>query len=114
MGSKLRTIQNSPESRVFFCPGCECGHRVVISGETHPVWGWNGSSELPTFTPSILVRGTLRLTDEEITRVLHGEIIEPTPTICHSFVTDGKIRFLADSTHALKGQTVDLPDTEEW
>ena len=27
---------------------------------------------------------------------------------CHSFVTDGKIRFLGDSTHKLKGQTVPL------
>ena len=32
-------------------------------------------------------------------------------TVCHSFVTDGRIQFLADCTHALAGQTVDLP---EW
>ena len=28
-----------------------------------------------------------------------------------AFVTDGRIQYLADSTHALAGQTVDLP---EW
>ena len=28
---------------------------------------------------------------------------------CHSFVTDGRIQFLSDSTHVLAGQTVDLP-----
>ena len=29
---------------------------------------------------------------------------------CHTFVTDGRIQFLGDCTHALAGQTVDLPD----
>ena len=29
---------------------------------------------------------------------------------CHSFVTDGRIQFLADCTHPLAGQTVDLPE----
>jgi hypothetical protein len=29
---------------------------------------------------------------------------------CHSFVTNGKIQFLADCTHKLAGQTVELPD----
>ena len=27
---------------------------------------------------------------------------------CHSFVTDGKIRFLNDCTHEMAGETVDL------
>lgn len=30
--------------------------------------------------------------------------------VCHSFVRAGKIEFLGDCTHALKGQTVPLPD----
>jgi hypothetical protein len=29
------------------------------------------------------------------------------------FVTDGRIQFLGDCTHALAGQTVDLPDWED-
>jgi hypothetical protein len=29
--------------------------------------------------------------------------------VCHSFVIDGRIQFLSDSTHVLAGQTVDLP-----
>jgi hypothetical protein len=28
--------------------------------------------------------------------------------VCHSFVTDGKIQYLSDCTHAMAGQTVDL------
>ena len=37
---------------------------------------------------------------------------KPLPSVCHSFVTDGRIQFLADSNHALAGQTVDLPEVE--
>lgn len=79
----------------FHCPGCECGHMVRVAGE-QPVWGWNGSMDAPTFTPSILVnRGSLN----------------PGVPVCHSFVTLGKIQFLPDSTHKLAGQTVEIP---EW
>ena len=31
---------------------------------------------------------------------------------CHSFVREGRIEFLGDCTHAMVGQTVDLPDIE--
>jgi hypothetical protein len=29
---------------------------------------------------------------------------------CHSIITDGKIQFCGDCTHALAGKIVDLPD----
>jgi len=35
------------------------------------------------------------------------------PSVCHSFVTDGRIQFLTDCTHALAGQTVDIPDFDK-
>ena len=35
---------------------------------------------------------------------------DPTVTRCHSFVREGRIEFLSDCTHALAGQTVELPD----
>ena len=78
----------------FFCPGCECDHAVRVSPDrlnAGPNWGWNGSLESPTITPSILVMGERR---------------------CHSFMREGKIQFLDDCHHALKGQTVNLPDWE--
>ena len=63
-----------------------------------PCWGWNRDPDAPTFTPSVLVS-------------------TPDPdapgrnlAVCHSWVTDGLIRFLSDSTHALAGQVVLLPD----
>jgi hypothetical protein len=58
-------------------------------------WTWNGSLELPTFQPSIHVR----IVDSK----------DRVRSVCHSFVTDGRIQFLNDCTHSLAGQTVDLP-----
>lgn len=68
----------------------------------------------PTFTPSIKVdsdRWEPPVTPENHeqwkaqpwtqTQVHH---------VCHSFVRDGRIEFCGDSTHAMAGQTVELPD----
>jgi hypothetical protein len=67
----------------FFCPGCECVHAIDGS------WRFNGDMDKPTIHPSVLAVGAIR---------------------CHSYVTDGMIQFLGDSEHALKGQTVPLPE----
>lgn len=78
----------------FWCPGCQEAHMVQVGGiHEGPKWEWNGSLELPTFAPSILVR--------------YGD--QPGDKRCHSFVRDGRIQFLQDCSHALAGQTVDLP-----
>lgn len=92
----------------FWCPGCAEMHVVNIDASDRPAWSFNGNYDAPTFTPSILVRGTRRITDDEHVRIMAGEKIEPVPRICHSFVTDGVIRFLDDCTHALVGRSVKL------
>lgn len=82
---------------MFRCLGCDDWHYVRVNDDGSKeasTWGWNKSFELPTFTPSVLVTGT-----EHNIR-------------CHSFVKDGKIQYLSDCTHKLKGQTVELPDVE--
>lgn len=92
---------NGAASVLFDCPGCGMLHAPVVrvgNGPERPCWGWNGSLNAPTFTPSILV--TCESYGPENKRV-----------VCHSFVTDGRIRFLDDCTHDLAGQTVDL---QEW
>ena len=84
----------------FECPGCECLHRInVIEQPDLPCWEWNGSLDRPTISPSILVNG-------------RAEAFNPAVPRCHSFVEDGRIRFLTDCTHGLAGQTVDLPEWE--
>ena len=56
------------------------------------MWAWNGDMERPTFTPSLLVNKN------------HPEVT------CHLFLTDGMIQYCGDSHHALKGQTIPLPE----
>lgn len=87
----------------FFCPGCKC-HHGISTIEPGPVWNWNGSVDLPTFTPSLLVRMGPRC-DE------NGLAIPDSPKrVCHSFITDGRIQFLDDCTHELAGKTVDMEE----
>ncbi|MFP5511096.1 MAG: DUF6527 family protein [Alphaproteobacteria bacterium] len=109
IGSKLSKAQGGMV--LFWCPGCRSGHQIRVDPAFGPAWRFNGNDDAPTFTPSILVQGTQRLSDDEYQRVMAGEAVETRPLVCHSFVTDGRIQFLGDSTHALAGQTVDLP---EW
>lgn len=108
--SALSPVLRSGEgNRLFFwCPGCDEAHGIVHGGGG---WTWDGNVERPTFSPSVLVTGVRRITDEEYERLRAGEKIEPEPERCHSFVRDGHIQFLGDCTHKLAGQTVPLP---EW
>ena len=92
------------------CPAC--GHQHVFPVEkvegypVEHVWGWNGSMDSPTFTPSLMLRTGKYVPGYE-TKFEEG-------TICHSVVTDGKIAFCGDCTHEMAGQTVDLLDVSEW
>jgi hypothetical protein len=97
----------------FRCPGCNEAHAIQVGEGAGPRWGFNGDYDRPTFTPSVLARFTRRLTDDEHRRIMAGERLEIPKIVCHSFVTAGQIQFLADSTHALAGQTVPLPAWEE-
>jgi len=56
-------------------------------------WTWNQDTEKPTLKPSVRTRG--------------GDFL------CHSWVEDGMVRFLGDSSHDLKWKTVPLLDVEE-
>ena len=109
MGARALLARADDGQRVLFrCPGCEDNHQVYVG-----TWTWNGDLERPTFTPSVLVRGNQWPRDEfpEYYKPAHANIAPGGTTVCHSFVTDGRIQFLGDCTHALAGQTVDLP---EW
>lgn len=107
-----------PDRVAFWCPGCNCSHVLSVSG-AGAIWGWDRNVDRPTFTPSVLFQsghhipsqaGKRCWCDANRERVEQGK--EPygfTCDVCHSFVTDGRIQFLSDCTHALAGQTVDLP-----
>jgi len=94
----LKLHEYAPNLLAFFCPGCGYDHAVTVNGRMEPynaTWGWNGSMEQPTFTPSLLVNAHYP------------------ETRCHSFVKDGKIQYLSDCYHKLKGQTVEIPEWED-
>jgi hypothetical protein len=109
------------ERRDFICPGCNGYHAVTVKGgqSPGPVWGYNWNDEKPTFTPSLLVRWVsvpkIFEKDSSGKYVLDpkGRIKGAKDQICHSFITDGKIQFLSDCTHKLKGQTVELDNIKK-
>lgn len=105
--STRRAKRAGEDSVHFWCPGCDHAHGISTGPNG---WTWNGDLEAPTFTPSVLVHPHRTLIDD----TLEGEALTAPANVtmtplCHSFVTDGRIQFLGDSTHELAGQTVDLP-----
>ena len=108
MGAKVMTgrdDQGRVRGHCVFCPACKCGHFFTAPEFRHglgPGWSFNGDHERPTFSPSMLVRCN--------TPDMPGHNPEVAASVCHSFVTDGRIQFLNDCTHDLRGKTVDLPD----
>lgn len=85
----------------FKCPGCDDWHQIEVGR-----WGWNGSLETPTFSPSVLVTYPANPNAEEEFKQWRTE------RRCHSFVREGNIEFLNDCTHSLAGQTVPLSAVE--
>jgi hypothetical protein len=100
---KVKEIKNSDASHFGWaikCPGCSDYH--IFDKR----WTFNGDVNSPTFRASMLA--TVDWPQH------HPETGKP-KSICHSFVTDGKIQFLSDCTHSMKNQTVDLPDIDpQW
>ena len=98
--AKIRKIFRKSNNMVvghvfmFMCPGCKRGH--VFNQKGGVMWTFNGDMEKPTISPSYLTG-----------------IDNFTKVRCHSFIKEGKIQFLADCYHELKGQTVELPDIDE-
>ncbi|GAB6119728.1 DUF6527 family protein [Dysgonomonas termitidis] len=90
---KFREVKEMGEGVYeFYCQGCRCRHHVWTNKDSRPCWDFNGDTDRPTISPSILVT-------------------YPTPSgnrICHSFIKDGRIQYLADCSHELREQTLEL------
>jgi hypothetical protein len=74
---------------MYWCPGCNLVHFVDSR------WVLSGLPSAPTITPSILVQ-------------------DARTGVCHSYVTEGVITFLADCDHELRSTAVPLPDFPDW
>jgi hypothetical protein len=100
-----RVVTESGEEYGFRieCPGCKAGgfggaHILTTGKVTKTRWEFNYDLDKPTFSPSLLCQ--------------FGWGEERTKVVCHSFIRDGMIQYLADCTHPLANQTVELPDLE--
>lgn len=120
MKAKLRHCKDGDQEYDLlwlWCPGCNEYHAAKVN--TPNGWTWNGSEEKPTLQPSLLVRSGHYSPGHKGPCWCSYNTEHPSEEskfkcgACHSFITNGKVQFLSDSTHALSGQTVDLPDLDE-
>lgn len=70
---------------MYWCEGCKHVHRITDD------WGFSGDLNNPSLVHSVLV------SDQD-------------GPWCHAIITNGRIAFLDDCRHDLKGQTLDLPE----
>ena len=103
--SKLKLVEVwGPGTYTFECPGCCCAHFIRTKPDPElpgkEVWTWNGDVDKPTVTPSL-----------HVFYPRSGQT--PQKTLCHLFITEGKLRFLGDCDHELKGQVVPMLEWED-
>lgn len=99
----------------IWCEGCKSIHQLNISNDSIPRWNFNGNLDEPTFTPSLLcktghyVQGQLQPPN---CRFCNDPDFDDyrSCTVCHTFITNGKIQYLSDCTHDLAGKTIELED----
>lgn len=93
--AKVQSIkdQDGNHSKWYFiCPACGFGHWFDDR------WSFNGDVDQPTFKPSLLLQTQWGKEKKEVR--------------CHSYVTDGQIRFLNDCSHDMAGKTIELPEIQ--
>ena len=97
--SKIVKVEYKHEGNVFktqyqyWCNGCGYEHAFSLKSEggNHD---FNMDLNNPTISPSLLQNFT------------------PDKT-CHSYIKEGKIQYLSDCWHKLKGQTIELPNIDD-
>lgn len=82
----------SHDQFLYMCKGCGHEHAFALKsvGGNHD---FNMDLNNPTVSPSLVANFS------------PGEM-------CHSFIKNGRIQYLNDCTHHLKGVTIELPDIE--
>lgn len=78
---------------LYNCPGCKMQHAFALKTETDDGVGhtFNMDLDYPTIQPSLLGNWT-------------------PDRVCHSHITNGRIKFLSDCWHELAGKEVELPE----
>ena len=103
---KLRSVRwpDGVTGIAHWCPACDVAHAFSVTGKNSSgaQWSWDGNVDAPTCSPSMNIR--INMPDMQGYNSCAGS------STCHYFLRAGQIQFLGDSTHALRGQTVPLPD----
>lgn len=103
ISSKLRRGRSDISDVIsHWCPACEEVHVFTLHNSNGPHWSWDGNVDAPSFTPSMLIRVN--------TPDLPHYQPNAASSVCHYILTAGIINYCADSTHAMSGQSVPLPD----
>ncbi len=96
---KLQKIEGGAgegDRYLFYCPGCERIHFYTVNSPHRPNWTFNGDTERPTFSPSLLMYGR-----------------DASDVLCHLFVREGRIEYCGDCPHGLAGSTVGMVEIPE-
>jgi uncharacterized protein DUF6527 len=101
--AKLRRDESGYD---HWCPGCQEMHHLPDS------WKFDGNLESPTFRPSFKHSILKRVfVNGEWTGEWQRDALGNTiPATCHYNLIAGELQFCGDSTHALAGKKVPLPD----
>jgi hypothetical protein len=120
--AKLLIVNNGrmePIGWAHFCPGCEVLHTI----HTVPTWpgekvhrmtgtprhpSFRGTMRYVTVAPLAFSHEAFTTDPKELLRLHEG--IAGRDRVCHYIIHHGRILFRFDSTHALRGKTIELPD----
>jgi hypothetical protein len=111
MGQINAKLHRTDSGYAHWCPGCEGFHNINVDvpRKNGARWSFNGNVAQPSFSPSVNI--TYGPTEPEFQGDWAPLKFGPDNVArCHYFLTDGHLRFCGDSTHALSGQSVPLPD----
>ncbi len=106
MGQVSSKLRRTTGGFAHWCPGDEEMHQLPDS------WTFDGNLESPTFSPSFRHSGKQAVTvnGEWTGEWACGPDGKALDWCCHYILTAGILHFCGDSTHALKGQSVPLPN----
>lgn len=116
MGQVTRALRRMTDGYSHWCPGCLEMHAIRTDGPRRPCWTFDGNLHAPTFGPSVLITGkqTVNVKGEWTGEWVMGPDDKALDMVCHYFLIAGRLNYLADCTHALKGQNIELPDLPQW
>lgn len=98
MGAISKYLRRTTKGYSHWCPACGNLHEFPVDDpQPKRTWTFDGNTESPTFNPSMNASWGWPDKPETLSR-------------CHYKLIAGKIEFQADCTHAMKGQTVPLPE----